>query len=118
MLRHYQQELRKPQTLPQIRIDDVEATSCLNVTAIICPSNLSLIIICRLGARVWSNITTHAASIATHVATSSALSAGSRRILKLSPPSGRLRDQNGLAIIAPQTYTHANLYLCNSYMNR
>jgi hypothetical protein len=27
-----------PQTLPQIRIDDVEATSCLNVTAIICPS--------------------------------------------------------------------------------
>jgi hypothetical protein len=34
-----------PQTLPQIRIDDVEATSCLNVTAIICASNLSLIII-------------------------------------------------------------------------
>jgi hypothetical protein len=27
-----------PQTLPQIEIDDVEATSCLNVTAIICPS--------------------------------------------------------------------------------
>jgi hypothetical protein len=28
-----------PQMLPQIRIDDVEAESCLNVTAIIC-SNL------------------------------------------------------------------------------
>jgi hypothetical protein len=27
-----------PQTLPQIRIDDVEAESCLNVTAIICPN--------------------------------------------------------------------------------
>jgi hypothetical protein len=27
------------QTLPQIRIDDVEAESCLNVTAIICPNN-------------------------------------------------------------------------------
>jgi hypothetical protein len=27
-----------PQTLPQIRIDDVEAEGCLNVTAIICPS--------------------------------------------------------------------------------
>jgi hypothetical protein len=38
-----------PQTLPQIRIDDVEAESCLNVTAIICPNNLRLIIICRLG---------------------------------------------------------------------
>jgi hypothetical protein len=47
-----------PQTLPQIRIDDVEVTSCLNVTAIICPSNLSLIIIlCRLGTRVRSNRT-------------------------------------------------------------
>jgi hypothetical protein len=31
------------QTLPQIRIDDFEETSCLNATAIICPSNLSLI---------------------------------------------------------------------------
>jgi hypothetical protein len=30
------------QTLPQIRIDDVEATRCLNVTAIICPNNLRL----------------------------------------------------------------------------
>jgi hypothetical protein len=29
---------RNPQTLPQIRIDDVEAESCLNVTAIICPN--------------------------------------------------------------------------------
>jgi hypothetical protein len=38
-----------PQTLPQIRIDDVEAESCLNVTSIICPNNLRLIIICRLG---------------------------------------------------------------------
>jgi hypothetical protein len=38
-----------PQTLPQIRIDDVEARSCLNATAIICPNNLRLIIICRLG---------------------------------------------------------------------
>jgi hypothetical protein len=27
-----------PQTLPQIRIEDVEAEGCLNVTAIICPS--------------------------------------------------------------------------------
>jgi hypothetical protein len=36
-----------PQTLPQIRIDNVEAESCLNVTAIICPNNLRLIIICR-----------------------------------------------------------------------
>jgi hypothetical protein len=27
-----------PQTLPQIRIDDVEAEGYLNVTAIICPS--------------------------------------------------------------------------------
>jgi hypothetical protein len=27
-----------PQTLPQIRIDDVEAEGCLNVTAIICPN--------------------------------------------------------------------------------
>jgi hypothetical protein len=34
-----------PQTLPQIRIDDVEAASCLNVTAIICHNNLLLIII-------------------------------------------------------------------------
>jgi hypothetical protein len=41
-----------PQTLPQIKIDDVEVTSCLNVTAIICPNNLRLIIICRLGTRV------------------------------------------------------------------
>jgi hypothetical protein len=38
-----------PQTVPQIRIDDVEAESCLNVTAaIICPNNLRHIIICRL----------------------------------------------------------------------
>jgi hypothetical protein len=38
-----------PQTLPQIRIDDVEAAeSCLNVTAIICLNNLRLIMICRL----------------------------------------------------------------------
>jgi hypothetical protein len=27
-----------PQTLPQIRIDDVEAEGCLNVTATICPN--------------------------------------------------------------------------------
>jgi hypothetical protein len=27
-----------PQMLPQIRIDDVEAEDCLDVTAIICPS--------------------------------------------------------------------------------
>jgi hypothetical protein len=27
-----------PQTLPQIRIDDVEAECCLDVTAIICPN--------------------------------------------------------------------------------
>jgi hypothetical protein len=27
-----------PQTLPQIRIDYVEAEGCLNVTAIICPN--------------------------------------------------------------------------------
>jgi hypothetical protein len=27
-----------PQTLPQIRIDDVEAAGCLTVTAIICPN--------------------------------------------------------------------------------
>jgi hypothetical protein len=40
-----------PQTLPQIKIYDDEATSCLNVTAIICPNNLRLIIICRLGTR-------------------------------------------------------------------
>jgi hypothetical protein len=39
---------------PQIRIDDVEAESCLNVTAIICPNNLRLIIICRLGTCVRS----------------------------------------------------------------
>jgi hypothetical protein len=43
-----------PQTLPQIRIDDVEAESCLNVTAIICPNNVRLIIICRLGTCVRS----------------------------------------------------------------
>jgi hypothetical protein len=43
-----------PQMLPQIRIDDVEAESCLNVTAIICPNNLRLIIICRLGTCVRS----------------------------------------------------------------
>jgi hypothetical protein len=29
---------RNPQTLPQIRVDDVEAEGCLNVTAIICPN--------------------------------------------------------------------------------
>jgi hypothetical protein len=29
---------RNPQTLPQIRIDDVEAERCLNITAITCPS--------------------------------------------------------------------------------
>jgi hypothetical protein len=33
-----------PQTLPQIRIDDVEATSCLNVTAIILSQSARLII--------------------------------------------------------------------------
>jgi hypothetical protein len=44
-----------PQTLPQKRIDDVEATSCVNITAIICPNNLCLIIICRLGTSVRSN---------------------------------------------------------------
>jgi hypothetical protein len=38
-----------PQTPPQIRMDDVEAESCLNITAIISPNNLCLIIICRLG---------------------------------------------------------------------
>jgi hypothetical protein len=27
-----------PQMLPQIKIDDIEAESCLNVTAIICPN--------------------------------------------------------------------------------
>jgi hypothetical protein len=27
-----------PQTLPQIRIDDVDAEGCLNVKAIICPN--------------------------------------------------------------------------------
>jgi hypothetical protein len=27
-----------PKTLPQIRIDDVEAEGCLNGTAIICPN--------------------------------------------------------------------------------
>jgi hypothetical protein len=27
-----------PQALPQIRIDDVEAEGCLNVTAVICPN--------------------------------------------------------------------------------
>jgi hypothetical protein len=43
-----------PQTLPQIRIDDVETESCLNVTAITCPNNLRLIIICRLGTCVRS----------------------------------------------------------------
>jgi hypothetical protein len=43
-----------PQTLPQIRIDDVEATNCLNVTAIICTNNLRLITICRLGTCVRS----------------------------------------------------------------
>jgi hypothetical protein len=43
-----------PKTLPQIRIDDAEAKSCLNVTAIICPNNLRLIIICRLGTCVRS----------------------------------------------------------------
>jgi hypothetical protein len=31
-----------PQTLPQIRIDDVQAASCLNVTAIICPNNMQI----------------------------------------------------------------------------
>jgi hypothetical protein len=31
------------QTLPQIRIDDGEATRCLNVTATICPNYLRLI---------------------------------------------------------------------------
>jgi hypothetical protein len=35
--------------LPQIRIDDAEAESCFNVTAITCPNNLHLIIICILG---------------------------------------------------------------------
>jgi hypothetical protein len=44
----------KPQILPQIRIDDVEAASCLNVTTIICPNNVHLIIICRLGTCVRS----------------------------------------------------------------
>jgi hypothetical protein len=44
-----------PQTLPQIRIDDVEAEGCLNVTAIICPNlRASLYIICRLGICVRS----------------------------------------------------------------
>jgi hypothetical protein len=38
--------------LPQMRIDDVEAASCLNVdTAIICPNNLRLIIICWLSVK-------------------------------------------------------------------
>jgi hypothetical protein len=49
-----------PQALPQIRIDDVEATGCLNVTAIICPNNLRLIIICRLGTCVRSIVRGHA----------------------------------------------------------
>jgi hypothetical protein len=44
-----------PQALLQIRIDDVGATSCLNVTAIICPNNLRVIIICKLGTCVRSN---------------------------------------------------------------
>jgi hypothetical protein len=51
-----------PQMPPQIRIDDVEATSCLNVICpnnlrclnVICPNNLRLIIICRLGTCVRS----------------------------------------------------------------
>jgi hypothetical protein len=42
------------QILPQIRIDDVDAESCLNGTAIICPNNLRLIVICRLGKCVRS----------------------------------------------------------------
>jgi hypothetical protein len=48
-----------PQTLTQIRIDDVEATSCLNVTAIISPNNLRLIIIGRLGTCVRSSPNHH-----------------------------------------------------------
>jgi hypothetical protein len=32
-----------PKMLPQIRIDDVEAVSCLDVTAITCPNDLRLI---------------------------------------------------------------------------
>jgi hypothetical protein len=43
------------QTLPQIRIDDVEAASYLNVTSIIFPNNLRLIIICRLRTCVRSS---------------------------------------------------------------
>jgi hypothetical protein len=33
-----------PQMLPQIRIYDVEAESCLNIAAITCPNNLRLIL--------------------------------------------------------------------------
>jgi hypothetical protein len=44
------------QMLPQIRIDDVEAESCLNVAAIICPNNLHLVIIFRLGTCVRSTL--------------------------------------------------------------
>jgi hypothetical protein len=50
-----------PQTLPQIRIEyDVEAESCLNVTAIVCPNNLRLIIKCRLGTCVRPTLFTTA----------------------------------------------------------
>jgi hypothetical protein len=48
---------KSPNATPNIWIDDVEAASCLNVTAIICPNNLRLIIICRLGTRVRSTLT-------------------------------------------------------------
>jgi hypothetical protein len=43
---------------PQIRIDDVEAESCLNVTAMItCPNNLRLIINMQIRdmCSVWGN---------------------------------------------------------------
>jgi hypothetical protein len=43
-----------PQTLPQIRIDDVEAESCLNVINL--SQSARLIIICRLGTCVRSRL--------------------------------------------------------------
>jgi hypothetical protein len=49
----------------QIRIDDVEAESCLNVTAI-SPNNLRLIIICRLGTCVRSNTEHDKTSVSHH----------------------------------------------------
>jgi hypothetical protein len=45
-----------PNAIPKQRLMTMrQQLSCLNVTAIICPNNLRLIMICRLGTRVRSS---------------------------------------------------------------